>query len=312
MAPPILEIENLRKSYGSLTALDGVSLDVEPGEILGLLGPNGAGKTTLLSILTGLLSADSGSVRLLGRPFQPTDRWMRRLMGLAPQDLAIYPGLTAWENLIFFGRLYGLDKAEVYKRADQLLSAVGLTDRATSRTGTFSGGMKRRLNLAIAVIHQPKILFLDEPTTGVDPQSRHHIFEQVRRLNSEGMTVIYTSHYLEEVQTLCQRIAILDGGRILACDTLPRLLGTLDTIVSLEVDSPHDGLRETLSRLPGVRSLTEVSSTRWQLAVHNPASLLAAFARECAHRNVEPTAIHVNEPTLERVFLHLTGHELRD
>src|SRR5579883_1180235 len=191
MAEPLLQVEAVRKSYAGVEALAGVSLEVEPGEVFGLLGPNGAGKTTLLSIAAGLLAPDAGVVRLSGREFRPADRETRRLVGIGTQDLAVYPELTARENLVFFGELYGLRGAGLAARVDELLAAVGLTDRADDRAGTFSGGMKRRLNLAVAVVHRPTLLLLDEPTTGVDPQSRNHIFEMVRGLNRGGMTVIY-------------------------------------------------------------------------------------------------------------------------
>lgn len=220
MSDEILAAVDVRKSYSRTPALNGVSLSVSQGELFGLLGPNGAGKTTLLSILAGLTNADAGRVTLLDEPFHTGRRDLRRIVGLATQDLAIYPELTARENLLFFGRLYGMHGADLRGRVEEMLAAVGLTDRGDHRAGTFSGGMKRRLNLAVAVVHRPRLLLLDEPTTGVDPQSRNHIFERVRALNSEGLTVIYTSHYMEEVQTLCPRIAVLDAGRVLACDTL--------------------------------------------------------------------------------------------
>lgn len=306
----LLEVANVRKSYGTLTALDGVSLVVEESEILGLLGPNGAGKTTLLSILSGLLDTDGGEVRLFGKPFHRGDRELRRLVGLGTQDLSIYPGLTARENLHFFGRLYGIAGNELRTRSDEVLAAVGLLDRADDRAGTFSGGMKRRLNLAAAVLHRPRILFLDEPTTGVDPQSRNHIFDQVRNLNAAGMTIVYTSHYMEEVQTLCRRIAILDGGKIRACDTLPNLLATLDAVIRVSVNHEPPGLREKLASLPGVKSLAKGEAI--ELAVRDPAPVLASIAKLCVEAGVEPTTISITEPTLERVFLHLTGRELRD
>src|SRR4051794_29961674 len=180
MPEPVLEVTDLRKRYGAVVALDGVSLAVEAGEVFGLLGPNGAGKTTLLSIAAGLTRADTGTVKLFGQPFTRDDRPLRHLVGIGTQDLSIYPDLTASENLRFFGRLYGLRGKQLELRVSEMLSAVGLTDRANDRAGTFSGGMKRRLNLAVAVVHAPKLLILDEPTTGVDPQSRNHIFDQVK------------------------------------------------------------------------------------------------------------------------------------
>ena len=216
-------------------ALAGVTLGVSRGAIFGLLGPNGAGKTTLLSILSCLLDADSGTIHLAGRPLASGDRAVRRRIGMVPQELAIYEGLTARENLHFFGELYGLTGSALRAIADEVLAAVGLSDRADQRAATFSGGMKRRLNLGAAIVHSPRLLLLDEPTTGVDPQSRNHIFEGVRRLNAAGLTVVYTSHYMEEVQALCPRIGIIDHGRLIACDMLPNLLRQLSGAVH-----PHD------------------------------------------------------------------------
>lgn len=309
--PPVLEVANVRKSYGKLTALDGVSLRVEEGELLGLLGPNGAGKTTLISILSGLLDPDGGEVQLFGKPFRCTDRSLRRLVGLGTQDLSIYPGLTARENLHFFGKLYGIHGSELRTRADEVLSGVGLTDRANDRAGIFSGGMKRRLNLAAAIMHRPRLLFLDEPTTGVDPQSRNHLFEQVRSLNAAGMTIVYTSHYMEEVQTLCRRIAILDAGKIQACDTLPNLLARLDTVVRANVRNAPPAFANRLTELPGVKS-ANAAGEQFELVVRDAAPVLAGLAKACAEVNVELAGITIAEPTLEKVFLQLTGRELRD
>src|SRR4051812_42373945 len=255
MPEPVLEIADVRKRFGATVALDGVSLAVEAGEVFGLLGPNGAGKTTLLSIAAGLTRADSGTVKLFGRPFTRDTREPRHLVGMGTQDLSIYPDLTARENLRFFGKLYGLRGKDLESRIEHVLAAVGLTDRANDRAGTFSGGMKRRLNLAAAVVHGPKLLFLDEPTAGVDPQSRNHIFRQVKALNEAGITVVYTSHYMEEVQALCRRIAILDGGTLLACDTLPDLLKVLDGRVRFRLASVPAGFETRLGELPSVKKV---------------------------------------------------------
>src|SRR3954454_18921669 len=235
MAAPLLEVVGLRKQYGPTLALDDVSFQVEEGEMFGLLGPNGAGKTTLLSIISCLLEPSAGEVFLQGRRLLSSDRGMRRLIGVVPQELAIYADLTARENLRFFGELYGLGGAELDRRVDDILQAVGLLDRAGDRVRTFSGGMQRRLNLGAGLVHGPRLLLLDAPTVGVDPQSRNHIFEEVRRLNGAGMTVIYTSHYMEEVQALCDRIGIMDRGRLRACDTLPRLLQELRCLIRFRV-----------------------------------------------------------------------------
>ncbi|MDY3561126.1 ABC transporter ATP-binding protein [Gemmata sp. JC673] len=377
MGEPVLEIANLRKRYGDLVALDGVSLTVRKGEVFGLLGPNGAGKTTLLSIAAGLARSDSGRVELFGSVFTHDSRDLRHLVGIGTQDLAIYPDLTARENLRFFGKLYGLAGRHLTARVDTVLAAVGLTDRAGDRAGTFSGGMKRRLNLAVAVVHDPKLLILDEPTTGVDPQSRNHIFEQVKALNAAGLTVIYTSHYMEEVQALCNRIAIIDAGRLRASDTLPNLLKRLDATIHMTVAGAAADFAQVLGAIPGVKrvgegapptspkkgaegnpppgplpegrgssldSLSELDSqsgsegsllplpsgrgpggglpsaplptvgngSTFVLVVDEIGPVLARVASECAARGAALLSAATTEPTLERVFLHLTGRGLRD
>ena len=311
MSPPILEIESVRKRYGSTNALNGVSLTVRAGELFGLLGPNGAGKTTLLSIASGLLDADSGTVKLDGQTFNRNNRELRRFVGIGTQDLAVYPDLTARENVLFFGNLYGLDRGFLRNRAEELLTAVGLHDRADHRAGTFSGGMKRRLNLAVAVVHSPKLLLLDEPTTGVDPQSRQLIFAIVKSLNAAGMTVVYTSHYMEEVQALCPRIAIVDGGRAIACDTIGHLLKLRPSGLKLKLERVPDGFLERVRAIPGVIAASaEVDGIAIETDAIGP--LLPKLAEACRAADVTPTAMETNESTLERVFLHLTGHALRD
>jgi ABC-2 type transport system ATP-binding protein len=310
MPNPILEAADVRKSYGKHAALDGVSLSVEVGERFGLLGPNGAGKTTLLSILAGLLDADGGTVELAGERFTTAHRASRHLVGIGTQDLAVYPDLTARENLLFFGRLYGMTDADLRGRVGELLTAVGLYDRADHRAGTFSGGMKRRLNLAVAVVHRPQVLLLDEPTTGVDPQSRNLIFDMVRSLNAGGMTVVYTSHYMEEVQALCPRIAVIDAGRVLACSTLPDLLRTLDGTLSLTIVKAS-GLADALAAVRGVKKVLPTEHG-FDLTAKSVGPIIADVLEACASVGAKPENVAVAEPTLETVFLHLTGRGLRD
>jgi ABC-2 type transport system ATP-binding protein len=311
MSDAVLEVTDVRKRYGHTVALDGVNLTVEAGELFGLLGPNGAGKTTLIKILCGLTDADSGAVRLFGKPFHRADRDVRRLIGIGTQDLSIYPDLSARENLRFFGKLYDMKGKALETRVEDVLAAVGLTDRANDRAGNFSGGMKRRLNLAAAVVHSPQLLFLDEPTTGVDPQSRNHIFNQVKALNAAGVTVIYTSHYMEEVQALCKRIAILDNGTLRACDTLPNLLMRLDGKVRFTVSGGGHDFAERLAALPGALKVKPIESG-FEVTAHRVPELIAAAVPLASERGATITAIEPHEPTLERVFLHLTGRELRD
>ncbi len=311
MGEAVLEVADVKKRFGGTVALDGVSLTVEAGEVFGLLGPNGAGKTTLLSIAAGLTRADSGSVKLFGKAFTRDSRELRHLVGIGTQDLSIYPDLTARENLRFFGKLYGFRGKQLEARVDEVLAAVELTDRAADRAGTFSGGMKRRLNLAVAVVHAPRLLFLDEPTTGVDPQSRNHIFEQVKALNAAGLTVIYTSHYMEEVQMLCKRIAILDHGTLRACDTLPNLLKRLDSSIRVTVSTAPRDFAVRLAAIPGVQCARPAEGG-FTLLVDEVGPVLARVASACAASGAELISATTTEPTLERVFLHLTGRGLRD
>jgi len=308
---PALEVTDLRKRYGAFTALDGVSFRVEEGEMFGLLGPNGAGKTTLLSILSCLLEATAGQATLLGRPVSIHDRALRRQIGIVPQDLAIYCELTARENLDFFGGLYGLAGQERSQRSTEVLAAIGLSDRADDRAETFSGGMKRRLNLGCALLHRPKLILLDEPTTGVDPQSRNHIFEEVRRLNAAGVTIIYTSHYMEEVQALCRHIAIIDAGKVQACDTLEGLLARFEGLIRLRVRPSPPELRQRLGELPGVR-VTESAGEQLALQCADVKGTLLRVVALLNESKVDLVGLDVEEPNLERVFLLLTGRALRD
>jgi len=307
----VLEVTDIQKSFGTLDALLGISLQVEEGEMFGLLGPNGAGKTTLLSILACLLDPTSGSARLFGRPLDRGDHSLRPLIGLATQDLALYGELTARENLAFFGKLYGHKGKQLQSRVEEVLNFTALRDRANDRVATFSGGMKRRLNLGVAVVHRPRILFLDEPTTGVDPQSRHHLFEEVRSLNAAGTTVVYTSHYMEEVQSLCPRIAIVDHGRVIACDRRENLLRLLPGLLTVRVNGQATTLADRLGKVDGVKVLSidgeavKLSSTD----VKATTLRLIAILREL---NIELLDLESSEPNLEQVFLHLTNEAVRD
>ena len=281
----MLTLTHVRKRYGSLTAVDDLSLTVRRGEVLGLLGPNGAGKSTTVSLAVGVIEPDEGRVVLEGLGSPGVAR-VRARMGVAPQALAIYDLLTGEENLRFFGEVYGLSGAALRRRVSDCLSFVGLSERAGDRAGEYSGGMKRRLNLAAALVHQPDVLLLDEPTVGVDPQSRNAIFDNIESLNRDGLTVIYTTHYMEEAERLCDRIAIIDAGRLLA-------LGTLDELLAA-----HGGP-------PTLVAVTAAGETR----VH-ASDPLAELNRIAASTPV--LSFHVERPTLEQVFLHLTGRNLRD
>jgi linearmycin/streptolysin S transport system ATP-binding protein len=311
MAAAMLEGIDLTKDYGGTRALDRVSFRVEDGEMFGLLGPNGAGKTTLLSIVCGLLPATAGEVRLRGQLLREGTRELRREIGIVPQEVALYGELTARENLSFFGELYGQGGPALRQRVEEVLAAVGLIANADQRTRTFSGGMKRRLNLGAGLVHRPRLLLLDEPTAGVDPQSRNHIFEEVRRLNAAGVTVVYTSHYMEEVQALCTRVGILDRGRLVQCDTLPNLLALLGGQVRVRVDRVSPELLTRLNELPEV-SLTRQGERELLLQCRDAKDTLVRLVGVLNELQVELTGLEIEEPNLERVFLHLTGKALRD
>jgi ABC-2 type transport system ATP-binding protein len=311
MPSPVLEVIDVQKRFGPVEALRGVSLTVDEGEMFGLLGPNGAGKTTLLNILACLMDPSAGSARLFGKPLTRHDLSLRRAIGLATQDVSLYGELTARENLEFFARLYGMHGAELTNRVNEVLEFTALKDRADDRVGTFSGGMRRRLNLGTAVVHRPRILYLDEPTTGVDPQSRNHIFAEVRSLNAAGVTVIYTSHYMEEVQALCPRIAILDHGQIIACDMRENLLHQLDGTLTVKVARDLSAVTERAGRLPGVKVLAAGGDTlKLAAADLNAATLqVIEILREL---DIELTGLETKEPSLEQVFLRLTDTAVRD
>lgn len=311
MSAPLLEVHDLKRRYGNHVALHGVSFHVQPGEVFGLLGPNGAGKTTCLSILSCLLEPSGGSVTLQGQPVLATNGAIRRQIGIVPQELAVYDELTAWENLLFFGELYGIDQTELKRRAEHILVAMGLEDRTHARVQSFSGGMKRRLNLGIALMHQPTILLLDEPTTGVDPQSRNRIFEEIRRVNRAGMTIVYTSHYMEEVQALCTRIGIIDHGKLIACDTLPGLLRQLSGLIHVRVSGAVDILAERCLAIPGAQHV-RVDDGTLQVECQDVKTALIRLVGLLNELQLELTHLETEEPNLERVFLHLTGRALRD
>jgi ABC-2 type transport system ATP-binding protein len=280
----LLKLTQVTKRFGALTAVDGLSLEVQRGEIFGLLGPNGAGKTTLINCAIGLLAPDAGEVAVGGG--NPRERLVRARMGIAPQTLSLYELLTAEENLSFFGHLYGLSGDRLKERTRWVLDFVGLENRKRDAVKTYSGGMKRRLNLAAALLHDPQIILLDEPTVGVDPQSRNSIFDSILELKRDGRTIIYTTHYMEEAERLCDRVGIMDGGRLLALDTVHGLIAEQGGLPRLVVNT--DG-RE-------IEMLT--------------ADPLAELNRLAASAPID--RFRLDQPTLEQVFLNLTGRTLRD
>ena len=293
-------VEDLRKSYGSITAVDGLSFTVARGETFGLLGPNGAGKTTTISMIVGALRPDSGRVVVDGET-DPTRPAIRRRIGVAPQALALYQDLTAEENLEFFGSLYGLSGVRLKERVAWALDFSGLGDRRGDRVSAYSGGMQRRLNLVCGLLHDPPVILLDEPTVGVDPQSRNAIFESIERLKRDGRTILYTTHYMEEAERLCDRVAIVDHGRILALDTVEALLRAHGGAPTVEIEFPSRP-----SSLDGGSGTWDGS--RWRVQTDRPVEALQrAMGSGQAFSHVS-----IERATLEDVFLHLTGRLLRD
>jgi ABC-2 type transport system ATP-binding protein len=309
----IVEINGLVKTYGDRVAVNNLSLSIRAREIFGLLGPNGAGKTTTLSMLATLLAPDAGRATLCGYDLVREANRVKSRIGFVPQDLALYPTLSARDNLIFFGRIYGLRGRELEARVAWALELVGLADRAKDAIQTYSGGMKRRINIAAGLLHQPEILFLDEPTVGVDPQSRNSIFENVERLNREGLTILYTTHYMEEAEQLCHRVAIIDQGQILALDSPKALIETLHGgIIHIAL---ADGKAEALmDRARGLRTVRSIRQADGKLIVETSRAQETLIGLlEIANRlDAQVTALEVFEPNLENVFLHLTGKRLRD
>lgn len=309
----VLAADSLSKSFGDLKAVDDVTVVIDEGETFGLLGPNGAGKTTTISMISGLLDPDSGSVSLAGERITTGSTRGRSAIGLVPQELAIYPDLTGEENLEFFGHLYGMDGTELEGRVAEILDLIGLTDRKDDRTSEYSGGMKRRLNIGIGLLHRPQLLILDEPTVGVDPQSRNAILESVESLSREGMAVLYTTHYMEEAERLCDRVAIIDEGRIQAEGTrreLVSMVGEKDR-VSISASGDLPAAAEAVRDVPGVTS-SSASDHRIEILADRASVILPELLTRVAAAGGTITSVEVEEPNLEAVFLHLTGKALRD
>ena len=313
MTDDVLVVDSLVRRFGDLTAVDEVSFRIAPGETYGLLGPNGAGKTTTISMVAGLIAADAGTVTVAGQPMTTRSTGPKRHVGLVPQELAIYPDLTGRENLALFGRLQGLRGADLKDRVTEVLELIGLADRARDRSKEYSGGMKRRLNIGIGLLNRPTLLILDEPTVGVDPQSRNAILESVEALSGEGMAVLYTTHYMEEAERLCDRIGIIDSGRLQAegtRDELIRMIGGVDTI-RLAGSGDLAGAAAELREIPGVvRVDTERRAAT--LTVKDAPALVAQVVGTVTSYGVTLSDVEIVRPDLEQVFLHLTGKGLRD
>jgi ABC-2 type transport system ATP-binding protein len=311
----ILEVRNLAKSYGDFVAVKGITFDINEGEIFSLLGPNGAGKTTTISMLSTLYTPSSGDAVIGGHSVLKDPIGVRQIIGVVPQELALYEDLTARENLVFWGQMYDLSGKSLNSRVDEVLEQIGLTDKAKNRIKTYSGGMKRRVNIGVGLLHKPRLLFMDEPTVGIDPQSRRAILDTVKDLNKNGMTVLYTTHYMEEAEELSDRVGIIDHGELIALGTqkeLTQQVGQSETLI-LHVGENDDsqGLAKTLTGLPGV---IEASTVDHEVTVITPEAedVLATVVGKANERGIKIRSIDIREPNLEAVFLHLTGRALRD
>lgn len=316
MAPPVtttdnngymLEVNGLKKAYPKKQALEHVTFSLKPGTSFGFLGPNGAGKSTTMKILTGIVKADSGTAKLFGKDLNREPDAVSKFIGYVPQEITLYDKLSAYDNLQFFGEAYGVSGKELKQRIHDVLARTGLLDRSKDIVSTFSGGMKRRINIAAALLHRPKLLILDEPTVGIDPQSRNHIFEMIRELNREGVTIIYSTHYMEEVEALCDEVAIMDQGSIKAMGPLGQLLEQYGrNSIYLEVpgltELPHD---------PDVTSFHKKGSG-WLLETEDSAAVMQRLLRLASQHQWDVKQLEVVRPSLESVFLKVTGTALRD
>ncbi|MWV45761.1 ATP-binding cassette domain-containing protein [Paenibacillus sp. HJL G12] len=303
----MLEVNGLKKAYAKKQALENVNFSLRPGTSFGFLGPNGAGKSTTMKILTGIVKADSGSARLFGKDLTREPAAVSRFIGYVPQEITLYEKLSAYDNLLFFGEAYGVSGKELKQRIHDVLARTGLLERSKDIVSTFSGGMKRRINIAAALLHRPKLLILDEPTVGIDPQSRNHIFEMIRELNREGVTIIYSTHYMEEVEALCDEVAIMDQGSIKAMGPLGELLEQYGSnAIYLEVpglaELPHD---------PDVTSYRKEGSG-WLLETGSSAAVMQRLLRLASQHRWDVKQLEVVRPSLESVFLKVTGTALRD
>jgi ABC-2 type transport system ATP-binding protein len=309
----VLACHGLVKAFGERTAVDGVGFSIARGESYGLLGPNGAGKTTTISMLCGLLAPDAGEVVVAGHPMAGGALDAKAAIGLVPQDVALYDDLTARENLRFFGKLQGLHGRALGTRVDAVLDVVGLADRADERLGAYSGGMKRRANIAAGLLHEPQLLVLDEPTVGVDPQSRNAILESVEALGAEGLSVLYTTHYMEEAERLCDRVGIIDEGRLVAEGARRELVTRVGAGDRIDVSGSGDldAFAARAGALAGVIG-TERRAEAVAIRVHDAPATLASVVLAAEDAGVSVSGIEVVEPDLEDVFLHLTGKALRD
>lgn len=309
----ILEIKNLVKRYGEFLAVDNASLAIKEGQIFGLLGPNGAGKTTTINTIIGLSKIDSGEIKVFGKELWANEMEIKAQIGVVPQDIALFWDLKAYENVTFFGRLYGLKGETLKNSVKEALEFTGLWDRRKDYPKQYSGGMRRRLNIACAIVHKPKLIIMDEPTVGIDPQSRKHILNSVKKLNQRGSTVIYTSHYMEEIEEICDEIVIMDKGKIIARGTneeLKALISTEDKI-TMELSGINYTVVENIKKIPGVKDCV-VDENSMKVISNKNSKNLGTIIDVIVNNGIDINKINVDKPTLEGVFLTLTGRKLRD
>ncbi|MFF2448527.1 ABC transporter ATP-binding protein [Neobacillus sp. NPDC058068] len=309
----LLEVNNLIKRYGDFLALDHITFAVKEGEIFGLLGPNGAGKTTTISIVSSLTQYDGGEVKFLGKEIKRHEMEVKQELGIVPQEIALFEDLTAYENLDYFGRLYGLRGSLLKERIAEALSFTGLSDWQKDRPKGFSGGMKRRLNIACAILHHPKLIIMDEPTVGIDPQSRNHILQSIKELNKMGSTIIYTSHYMEEVEEICTRVAIVDHGRVIAQGTKEELTAFVSTEEKLviELSSVTYTIVEQIKSISSIRECS-IKGTSLEVIGKKGEHNVSRVINLLSEAGIEILSLNVEKPSLEAVFLTLTGRSLRD
>jgi linearmycin/streptolysin S transport system ATP-binding protein len=308
-----IEVHELQKSFGGQPAVRGVSFQARSGEVLSLLGPNGAGKSTTIAMISGLLAPDSGDACLDGHSIRKEPEAAKAALGVVPQDIALYPDLSARENLEFWGKMYGLRGSRLKQRVDEILDVIGLADRQKDRVGKFSGGMKRRVNIAVALLHKPAVVIMDEPTVGIDPQSRRHILDNVKSLNRDGMTVLYTTHYMEEAAELSHHIAIMDQGRIIACGTHAELIELVgeQARIELTLNAEAERIVPAWKATEGV-SRIDATDGKVTALVDDSNRVLPRLFEAATQAGVRITSVEIREPNLETVFLHLTGRALRD
>jgi ABC-2 type transport system ATP-binding protein len=309
----MLKVENLYKSFGKINAVDGVSFEVKKGDVFGLLGPNGAGKSTTISMISTLLAPSSGEILYDGKSIFDNQKSIRQKLGVVPQEIALYPTLSGYENLRFWGSIYGLKGDILKKRIDEVSDIIELNGRLKDRVDKYSGGMKRRLNIGAALLHMPEMLIMDEPTVGIDPQSRNHILDTVLKLNKQGITIIYTSHYMEEVEYLCNKVCIMDEGKIIASGSQDELVNMIQekTQINVKLNRVDALIAEKLKEIKGV-SDARISDDTVVLHGENADTLLAEIALKVSENGMRIQSIDVKKPNLEAVFLHLTGKALRD